>query len=40
MKYILTGEKEENIKMINELDEKKSKIYYHLVKAELLKEKL
>lgn len=52
MKYILTGIKnnkndiknvnfkEEIHKMIDELDEKKAEIYYHLIKAELLKEKL
>lgn len=52
MKYILTGEKsnkstikninfkEEIHKMIDELEEKKAEVYYHLIKAELLKEKL
>jgi transcriptional regulator with XRE-family HTH domain len=32
--------KNELIKMIEELDDKKSEIYYHLIKAEILKEKL
>lgn len=32
--------KSEIIEMIEQLDEKKSEIYYHLIKAEILKEKL
>lgn len=51
LNYILNGEsnklamedinyKEELLSMISNLDEEKSEIYYHLVKAELLKEKL
>lgn len=32
--------KEEISNMLDELDDKKAEIYYHLIKAELLKEKL
>lgn len=32
--------KEEIIKMIDEIKEEKAEIYYHLIKAEILKEKL
>jgi hypothetical protein len=51
IKQIITGQKHINKcpeldykseihKMIDELDNKKSEIYYHLIKAEILKEKL
>ncbi len=48
LKYIISGQKElkcinykeQLIKMIDDLDNKKSEIYYHLIKAEILKEKL
>lgn len=48
IKYIFSGKKEEKIsqkidfkeeihQMIDKLDDKKSEIYYHLIKAEILK---
>lgn len=51
MRYILTGNddetnrekinyKQEIHKMIDDVKEEKAEIYYHLIKAELLKEKL